>query len=579
MKKIILFFYCFLVALPFSAFSHSSAHSEKEINTALSIFEQATLLSPELLERAQKSSVVPYYKVNGQKIYLDQGFWHLTKAWIRIYIEEIEKHCACDLNPDLMIQSAKNYIPQGFFEQKVFNPGKEKSKEISYQGSYLTAKYGYTIAALKLSAEVAETLLSVFVGGKGIHVLCNAIDVMIFPLARKIQKYIRVFSYSQQMGQNPLTASMKMAWLFRQVKKSQKRVFFHIEQAIEYRAMRLNQINAEGPRSLFHQRGHRLLWIERLHEKTNLLFDEIIDLEEKLDHPNTKPKEKRQIERQIKRVKRKIEQVSQVNRKDFFGTRFKRFLLLKSRKGRLTYMSGKGLTNEIAGRDILWPLSLQENVMERVLSFKLQNTKIDTSPDEIQDGLIEEFLSRKNQEDLVYDREAHEESIRFFLQDVERVFDTTKKQAERLMGVSSIENVLGILFAYHLKVLTPVLSHKYKMSFMDQMKLRWIFGRFSNSVYSFSDFLSSVAIIKDETKIQFYKYESMEKLLAFFHYLYMAQQVSKTENSKTAFFEKINEQGRHLKSLSLLQEKKTSFSLVPFRSKPAECKKLIRKYQ
>jgi len=321
------------------------------------------LLSPEFINHSKSHSIVPFYKIGDHKIYLDDGFWNLTRAWLKSYIEEIEKHCSCNLNPDLMIQEAKNYLPQGFFKKKFLNWG----LDISYSATHLAAKYGYVAAVLKLSAEVAETLIFIMTAGVGAHILCGAVDVIIFPLVRKAQRYVRVFSYGGQISAGRMLSSAKMVWFSRQIKKSKKRVFFHIEQALIFREQKLEKINREGPKSFFHKEGHRWLWIKELKRKTDPLFEQIREWELQLQNENLNLTEKNKVMKKIKRKQKKIENISKMNRKDFFGMRFKRFLFLKSRKGRAAYMSANSLPDKAVSGNILWPLSLQENIIERAL--------------------------------------------------------------------------------------------------------------------------------------------------------------------------------------------------------------------
>ena len=587
MKKWAMFFYMksifiwIFLLFSFQVYSHGHKYSEKEIHTALSVFEKAILLSPELLKKTEKHTLVPFYKLNGQKIYLNDGFWNLTRAWLRIYIQEIEEYCPCDLNLDMMIEEAKDYFPESFLKQKVFRTFNKTSREMSHQGVYLVAKYGHTAAILKFSAEVAETILSLTIGGKGIHVFCNIIDVLIFPLVRVAQKYTTAFSYGRQTKKNPLLFSLRMAWLSYRIRKSQKKVFFHIQQTLAFRESELTQINAQGPRSFFHKKGHRLLWIESLKKKTDILFEQMEKWKTQLQIPSLSSQKKESIKKKIRKTSEKIERVSKLNRKDFFGRRYKRYLLLKSRKSHTTYMQGHHLPDKILGQGILWPLSFQENIMEPVLADSpLSQADFKLVTDEIRDGLIEEFLSRKTSIKGNSDFESRKKAIQFFLFDIEQIFDSKNSSDFRLMKVYSIEMALGSLFVYYLKMAGSILSQTHQMSLWEQMRLQWSFGHFFRLTHEFSDFLASVAITNKTDSIQFYKYESMEKLLAFFDYLYEVQTflANKEVMEKEDIFKILNKQKDRLRSISLLKEKKTSFHL-PFVEPSIQCKKLVEKYQ
>ncbi|MCY4321640.1 MAG: hypothetical protein OXC37_04485 [Bdellovibrionaceae bacterium] len=590
----LLFISCFIA--PLKSFSHQGHHSEKEIETALSVFEKAILMSPELLEQTENNSVTPFYKFNGHKVYLNESFWNLTKAWLRIYITEIEKYCPCDLDPEFMIETTRGHIPKNLF-QKTMSKTKHISKDLSNTGSRITAKYGYFYATVKVSSEIAETILSVFMGLKGAHFLCNAIDIMIIPLIRHFQKYIRTFSYGRNLSNISLIHALKVLWVSRQVKKSQNRVFFIIEEALDFNEINLRKVNQEGPKD------HRKLWLNKLKDKTDPLFNKISELKSELEvleinttDPYELEQKKEIIENKIEKLQTKINKVSKVNRKSFFGNRFKRYLLLLSRKGQTTYMAGHHLPDKITGKKTLWPLSLQENILEQTLNYKNQSHTLETEPDEIQKALVKEFILKRqaklklyidektNQDTTVEERyqeipfNEKAQVVYSLLESIERIFDTKKDKRERLLMAQSIENVLAVLFVEYFNISVKILKDKYNLSFKELLKLNWNFGRFSHSVYEFSDFLSSISVVTDINKIKFYKYESMEKLLAFLDYLYEVQFLLKdNQTTKQEVLSKLQGKREDLMSLSLFKEKKIGFSLVPFKRAKVKCMELVVK--
>ena len=583
--KYLVLFFCWTIwpITPMQSFAHGNHYSEKEIETALAVFEKAILMSPELLENTTTSSVIPSYKVDGHKIYLNEGFWNLTRAWLKIYIQEFENYCPCDLDPELMIQTAKEHIPKGFLGQTAINT-KNRSKNLSAQLTQLTGQYGYLFAVLKLSSEAAETILSVFMGMKGAHIFCNVIDVMIIPLIRKFQKYIRVFSYGQSLSNSGLMFSLRMAWLSRQINKSQNKVFFILEEALKFNEDMLKQVNQKGPKQ------HRLLWLNKLKQKTDPLFERILLLEEQyqelekqlentesLSAQNKINQKKKKLAKKIDKLKNKIYQISAVQRKSFFGTRFKRYLLLKSRKGHTTYMTGHHLQDKITGKKSLWPLGLQENILEQVLDSTPHITNLETEPDEIQKALVEEFLNKRRAETTPHFN-GEKQVVYSLLKSIEQIFDTTESQKKRMLISQSIESALAVLFAQYLKISLSVLEQKYSLSYKDLIRLNWQFGSYFHSIYDFSDFLSAISIVNNTNKIKFYKYEAMEKLLAFLDYLYEIQLLLKDRQAdKEELFRRLQNRRKHFLSLSLLREKKTAFSLIPFKKGIPTCKKLVEK--
>ncbi|MDE0092331.1 MAG: hypothetical protein OXN83_03485 [Oligoflexia bacterium] len=581
-KYLILFLFwisCFIILIP--AFSHGNHYSEKEIETALSVFEKVILLSPELIEKTTASSVTPFYKVNGHKIPLNDGFWNLTKAWLRIYIQEVENYCPCDLDPEIMIQTAKKHFPQSLPKQKI-NKSKASISSLSNLFTQSAAKYGYTFAVAQLAFETAEAIFFTFVGLPGAHAFCNIGNIAITFTNRIIQKYTRAFSNGQSLSASGLMFSLRMAWLSRQVRKSQSKVFFIIEEILSFDEERLEKVNKTGPKE------HRLLWLNRLKQKTDPLIEKQIELESELEteyynienqlEEGEDVDKMEKLKKQMEKLQNKINNHSQVNKKSFFGNRFKRYLFLFSRKGQTAYMTGHHLSDKILGKKVLWPLAVQENIFEQVLGYKTQTHSLETEPDEIQKALVEEFLSkRQNETESLFKEEP--KVVYSLLESIEQIFDTTKDTRHRLMITQSIENSLAVLFSLYFKTSLSILEKKYNLSYKELFKLNWVFGRFFHSVYEFSDFLSSVSITKNKDKIKFYKYESMEKLLAFLDYLYEVQLLLKNTQHETAeLFDRLQMRNQHLLSLSLLQKKKTAFSLIPFKKGQAQCKKLVEQY-
>ena len=593
------YFSIFFLCICFSSesFAHGSHYSEKEIETARSVFEKAILLSPEFIEQTDANSVVPFYKYGGHKIYLTDGFWNLTRAWLRIYIQELENYCPCDLDPELMIQTAKKHTPQNFFKQKAVRI-KNASRSFSYEATQLAAQYGYTMAVLQLSFEMAEAVFFTFVGLPGLHAACNLGNLAAIFLVRKFQKYIRTFSYGKELSNSRLIFSLRMAWLSRQIRKSQNKVFFIIKEALDFNEESLESVNKKGPK------GHRLLWLNKLKQKTDPLFEKISLLEEELYNLEEKSEKtagegfvgenkieqrKKRLKKQIEKLKNKISHLFQMNRLSFFGSRrFKKHLFLKSRKKHFAYMTGHGLSDTIIGQkklwfltlhEPLWPLALQENILEQVLNNKEQPHSLQTEPDEIQKGLTQEFLSRRHANtDTLF--KGEEQVVYSLLESIERIFDTKTDIATRMMITQSIERTLAVLFFRYLKISLPIIEKKYSLSYTELIKLNWNFGHFFRSVYEFSDFLNSVSITKNKDKIKFYKYEAMEKLLAFLDYLYEVQTLlTNTQAGKEELFNRLQARQQHLASLSLLKNKKTAFSLVPFKKAQAQCKKLVEKNQ
>lgn len=578
-KKKLFIFLSFLIFFPLKTtayprplrgLGYPTSHSDKEITTALKVLEQGLFLSPEFLDKTKDYNVIPFYEVDGHKVYLDEGFWLFTRTWLKIYIEEIEKHCSCDLDPDLMLEEVKNYVPQ----HPLVRTGKGfLSTVLAWVG-----RFSYSAAVLKLQIEAVE---SVFLGP--FHIACNAGDIFVILLARKLQRYNRAFFYGGKLHSGRFRRVAKMAWLFHKVKKKRKRINFYIAQALDF----IESQNMEG--------GHPAsLWIRALKEKTDPLFKNIEAWERKLQDESLNWYEQKEITINIQKARKQIEKISEVTRKDFFGIKFRDFLLLRVGRG----FSGKQLQDKALGRRILWPLSLQQNTMERFLKPpdpQPEPRSMEIPPDEIREGLIEEFLLKKEKdkrfvqtEDVTNKRKAFLQSL---LYDIDQVFNTEASPTYRLMKADSIGEFLGAtLFNLYFELVYGAFVQKYNLTYGEQNKLLWIFSHhFFRLIDEFSDFLSVVSTIKDKKKIQFYKYESMEKLLAFFDNAHGLQSLLNTESGgvdKQAFFEKLQSEYEQSRSIALLKRKNSVSGImkrisqtVPFmRSKP-QCIKLAEKYQ
>ena len=586
-KNLILYFALISLIAPIKSFSHDH-YSEKEIETALAVFEKAIMLSPDFIEQTQTNAVTPFYKVNGHKIYLNDGFWNLTKAWLRIYIQEVENYCPCDLDPELMIEKAKKHFAQSLPKQKA-DKAKNFIRNSSPRFTQATAKYGYTFAVAQLTFETAETIFFTLIGLPGAHAFCNIGNIAITFTNRIIQKYIRTFSNGQKLSTSGLIFFLKMIWLSRQVRKSQNKTFFIIKEALAFSKGSLEKVNQKGPKD------HRLLWLNKLKQKTDPLFEKLSHLTEQYNNLenqiqeitetaegtqqiNKIQKQQKKIRKQIEKTQNKINQLSKINRKSFFGNRFKRYLLLKTRKKHKDYMTGHHLSDKIIGKKMIWPLAVQENILEQVLDNKNQTHSLKTEPDEIQKALVKEFLSKRQADDIKQLFNKEQQVVYSLLESIEQIFDTKKDLKSRLMITQSIENVLSVLFGKYLQLSLNTLKQKYDLSYKELIRLNWIFGRFSHSIHEFSDFLSSVSIIKNKDKIKFYKYESMEKLLGILDYFYEVQNLLKNEQlAKEVLFTTLQERYDHLMSLSLLKDKRTAFSLMPFKKVQVKCSKIVEK--
>ena len=217
-------------------------HNEKDIETALQLFEKAYQLSPDLLPQVNSSSnsnnLVPYYKMRGEKIPLTQSSMILMREWIHIFADEIERHCDdCDIDRktlleeavknELLVKEAKNYAPKNRAVKMVTEKAKHRAEDLGRLSVHYTAKYGKVIASLVGVVEAFETIASFMMGLKGVHLICTPLQILIVPAGRKIQKYGRtLFHYGFNLSHTSLLLTSKMAWTARTLHKRAKKTFF-----------------------------------------------------------------------------------------------------------------------------------------------------------------------------------------------------------------------------------------------------------------------------------------------------------------------------------------------------------------
>ena len=556
------------------AYGHSASPKNINQDAALNLYEKAFKLSPEWMEQSQDKSLTPFFMAGGHKVYLTSGFWDLVTAWVRIYEQEINKHCDCKIDEKILVQEAKDQVAQGFFTQKVAKPTKNIFFHLNEEMVFLYRNYGTTVFLLKATAEVAETILSLFVGGKGLHALCNAIDVLIFPLARKAQTYSRTFTYSRSiLNSSGLFAFFKLLWISRKVNQAKDNVFFHLNRSLVLSdSETIKQIDHKGPQSFLRKKGHRWHYLKSLSNKAQPLFEEINNLEQQINQTASQKEIKKMRKRQEK-LQAQLDKLLQVDRKTFFGKRYKRFLLFLSREFKLKFLRGSEVFEPVLFNDpmfsknILWPLSLQENIFQKavdssqplVSSGELRKTY---ELDEVKEGLIQEFLSR-NESNIPHNQlEQYKKSIQVFFHDVESVFDTSLSSGERLFRAQTISIGFSSFALFLLKEINKRLKDERSRKF--KIQIQSLSGRFSNLANKFSDFLSAVSINNNSHKIIFYKYESIENFLLFMEYLL---EVHKALNQKDLNEEQIVQRLKdklfQLESFFVAQEKRISFSANP----------------
>ena len=581
----VLFVTGFLFCVPFLAYSHTpllakGVDNQGSTELIKNIYEKAGALSPQVLFSVEESLTQAYVKVGGRFIPLDSGFWELVKGWIRLYRREIETYCPCDINEEELIKTAKDDIAKGFTYSKIGRPVGRLSEKIVI-GSYgLSAKYGKTAVLLKASAEVAETALSLFVGGKGVHIICNVIDGLILFLFRKTQIYTRVFNNSRNMNKSRLIMMFRLAYFNRLMKKAQRKVFFHLETA-NTDPSAIDRVDREGAGT-----NKRARYVHSLSQKTGPILEQIQEVDTLLKDNSLTERKRKSLLRQRARLLKKIKQITQVQENSFFGKRYKRFLFLMSRKHKPDYLQGVSYADKITSMNWFWALSVQENILERALLKKAEDkvlrgqessfTPLVLKTDSIRTGLAKEFTKKTSQErGIAINEQTHIWQVERMLMDIDNIFNPSLSTTERYLLVSVIETGLSGFFEHYLRLIYNQITEGAD-NIWTKGKLRYRLERFTYYVFIYSDFLRTVALINNRTKTINYKYEAMESFLLFFDYLQRLSQIAHSGKSNADILEELNQNNRRLQAFQVQREKRTAFSWMPFSTPLPYCRNLIR---
>ena len=364
----ILFLICMLL-WPITLWSHAHTHthapSQSSENLLLTeeLFNQAVMLAPEVLSASEKGSTnTAYFKVWGYHIPLNNGFRNLMRGWMRLYQQKIEAYCACDIPEETLLKHATASIAEGFFATKIGNPTSHAGEHIAMSLYSYSARYGKVAALLKASAEVVEHSLAFFSLGKGVHIFCNVIDVMIFFILRKTQTFTRVFSGSNNaMNKNKgssLLMAFRSAFLSMLIKRAQKQVFFHLE-TTDINPITLAKVDQEGIK-----KHKRAAWVSRLSQKITPLIAQIQQIDSSLEQEGLLDQQKIKLLKKRRKLYRKMENITQVSQKNFFGKRYKRFGFLLSRKSTGTYLKGDSFLDTLISKPGFWPSAIQENILQ-----------------------------------------------------------------------------------------------------------------------------------------------------------------------------------------------------------------------
>ena len=190
-------------------------------------------------------------------------------------------------------------------------------------------------------------------------------------------------------------------------------------------------------------------------------------------------------------------------------------------------------------------------------------------------GLAEEFVGKMQ---INANQTEHTQVVEQVLTDIEKIFDPSLPTTERYLLISVMESVFSGFFEHYLRLIHNQLSRSTgNMNIWGRARLRWRLDRFIYYVFMHSDFLRTVALVKDRTKISSYKYESMENFLLFFEYLNKLHHLTHLEGMmKGDLLAKLDTNIERIHSFQVHLEKRTAFSWIPFFTPVPWCRSLVR---
>ncbi|NJL25466.1 MAG: hypothetical protein HC902_10025 [Calothrix sp. SM1_5_4] len=259
----------------------------------------------------------------------------------------------------------------------------------------------------------------------------------------------------------------------------------------------------------------------------------------------------------------------------------KRYLLLKGRRrGHTQFMRGTSPLESTLNQNIIWILSVQENLLQRALkplSEDVPHRRLHSlarayarPDDDIRRGLAEEFAAgTTEQADFVED----------LLKEIELVFNPSVPRKVRYFQAVTVESLLaGFIYSTFNKVLDQR-GEVYGASWSGiwrQSVLHWRAGRFVSYIFEWGDFLRVAALQGDPRKLALARYEAMESLLRIFKYLRESEDLSRPlfSGELTTLGRKLNSEYAHLSTFKPWKEKRTRYSWIPLHNPAPSCRKM-----
>jgi hypothetical protein len=483
MRTFLVLVFC-LLAVPHPAWAHGhDDHDDETLEATFALYRQIAELTPAVTgESGEPDTADASIRLAGQTVWLNGPFWNLVRGWIRVYYRELQNECddCLEWSEEQFTAAAEDQMARSFLSIKLKEPMSEAGEHIAAGAADVGARLGKTALVAKITGEVAETVLSKMSFMGGLHFFCHLIDAFILFGTRHIQTASRAYSWAGHFDGWGAANMVRAGFVSAAAGRAQRRVRF-VSGPVEIDEAGLKEVDAEGPNRYWGwvKAGKRAAWIKRYAARGE----------------------------------------GRVSRKEFLGTRMKRYLWLKGRKrGHRQFMKGSNAVDKSLNHDTLWILEVQESLLQRALEPATAGAATETAraslaesaaapADDIRQGLATEFAA------------GDEERARFvegLMRDVEVIFNPAVPRRVRYFQASALESLIaGFMYGQFSTVLGEK-SEMFGPSFSgiwNQVRLRWRIGRFGGYIYEWSDFLRMAALRDDPKVLRRYKYEMMESLL------------------------------------------------------------------
>ena len=571
-----------LIAVP----SPTQAHGPDGGFDAFSFPETMAVLrlgierAPEILaEDDGHASVVPVLTIRGQRMKLNSAFWEVASAWTRLFYSEMERDCpGCSgFTLEQLDQVVRDRVARGFMRTQILDPIANRGTQIASMVVDTSAQQGPTAGVAIGVGEIVEDAMLWAFAAWNVHFLCNLIQATVLYWNSTVTSTFRTLTMSPSLGVSRTRSFFQQAMLASSIQRAQRRVQFETG-PIEIDEAEIGEVDEEGPRRFFGllKEGKRGTWLRRLVDRSQPLVGELAEIESRLEN---EPENESLLERREQIISR-LGRTTELNVRNYFGARYKRFAFIFSRKVTSTHLRGRGAVEERLNKGgLLWIMNVQEGILHRGLlqaenpyegALEVLNRSHRRAPaDEIRAGLALESAQGN---------EALAENFERILSDVGAIFDPLVSKERKALIIAIMENVLNSLY-FRLTSDEVFQTRAYRtLGFFEMVSFRTTVGRYHYRVQEFIDFLRIAGVSRNAQVLEDHKHEAMEMTLEMLGNVHILEEMSHafSRDQLRELQTKLADLNRRLRDSRSWREKRTTYSFIPFRNPVPRCEDLAR---